>query len=78
VNLTIRPNPARTSTIVDLNGLNYSILKIVNLNGEVCRTYSLKGMTAIEIYKENLPSGIYLLIVEDSQKNVFTTKLVFE
>lgn len=78
VGLTIKPNPAKISTIIDFNGFNYSRLKIVNLYGEVCRTYSIKGMTTIEIYKENLPSGIYILIVEDNQKNVVTTKLVFE
>lgn len=76
--LTIRPNPISSSAIVEFDGNNYFKLKLVNLYGVAFHEYNIKGMSSIEIYKENLPSGIYLVLVEDNQKNVCTTKLIFE
>ena len=74
----IKPNPIQTKAIVDFNGNTNSRLKLVNLFGVVSREYNVKGMTSIEIAKENLSSGIYLLVIEDFQGNFSTAKLIFE
>lgn len=76
--LTIRPNPVHTSAIVEFGGNNYSKLKLVDLYGVVVSEYNIKGMTSLEIYKENLPSGVYFLIIGDLNGSLRTTKLIFE
>jgi len=76
--LKVTPNPIHTSGLVEFGGHNFSKLSLVNIYGMTLREYNVKEMTSLEIYKERLPSGIYLLVIEDFQGNFRTAKLIFE
>jgi hypothetical protein len=76
--IKVTPNPIRSKGLVEFGGHNFSKLSLVNMYGMTLQEYNVKGMDSLEIYKENLPSGIYLLVIEDFKGNLHTTKLIFE
>ena len=76
--IKISPNPIQTFGLVEFAGHDFSKLSLVNMFGMTLQEYNVKGMGSLEIYKENLPPGIYLLVIEDFKGNMCTAKLIFE
>ena len=76
--IKVTPNPIHTRGLVEFGGRNFSKLRLVNMYGMTLCEYNVKGMTSIEIYKENLSPGINLLVIEDLNGNFCTAKLIFE
>ncbi len=76
--IKVTPNPVNAKGFVELGGSHFSKMSLVNMYGMTLQEYNVKGMSSLEIYKENLPSGIYLLVIEDFKGNMCTAKLIFE
>lgn len=65
---TIFPNPADNKAVIDLQsfGSNNVSVKIFNAEGKELHTGQIKTNSGMEISTENLPSGIYVVIVESA------------
>lgn len=75
--LSVFPNPFSIRTTLKLNvNLAKATLTIINSFGQQVKL--IKGIEGreIEIYRDNLPSGIYFLLLEDENKIIAPEKLV--
>jgi len=69
------PNPVEDSFTLVLTE-PHSEIELLDLNGKVIRRYTT-NKERFEIYREAIPSGIYILNIESKNKS-FSEKLIFE
>ena len=78
-NITAYPNPA--NDIVAIKGayefINASI-ELYNMQGKPVQRYSMINGSSFSIQRKELPSGLYLLKILDSNAKVYTMKIIFE
>ena len=78
LNISVYPNPTKGNvTIKSEHALKNATLNLYNLNGQLVHFNENINSNSIELQRNSLPSGIYLLQISD-QKSVFNTKLIFE
>jgi hypothetical protein len=81
VQVIIYPNPVRNISDVVLNSafkVANAELKIYNLFGEVCRSYSGIKSNCLTIEKGNLHTGIYFYKLSQSNKVISEGKLIVD
>lgn len=77
-NFDIYPNPNSGNQITVKLGAQYSIpytLKLQNVLGQEIMNFENQIERELKLDMENMPSGVYLVIVQDSNKQVKTQKL---
>ncbi len=80
VTVSTAPNPFKDFTYLTFNnseGKVYS-LNIMNVTGQVVRSYSNIISSAVEIKRENLASGVYFAVLRSADGRFLTEKLIVE
>lgn len=76
--LLIFPNPMQNSTKILVSNSNKVEIKLMDLTGKEVHIKSVKQDNSIEIFKENLQSGIYLLTIIEQGFAQKTFKLIVD
>lgn len=73
------PNPTVHSSVMEFEtkGVNYNV-SVMDLTGRVLKTYFSNGGEAVNIRKDDLSSGMYLVNVIDSKNATASSKLIIE
>lgn len=73
----ISPNPAGSWVLVEPAFEEAYRLELVDVMGRVWRTYG-EQRGSVEIQRENLPSGMYFVVLRFAEGGVFSETLIFE
>jgi hypothetical protein len=77
--LLVYPNPARHLLYIHLNsGSLVESIKIINITGVTVYNQSSVNSSSIEVDLTHLSSGLYFVVVEDSQNIKYTKKIIIE
>lgn len=74
--LTIYPNPVRSFLTVSIDKMEMSKITVSNLEGKVITTYDAKKQTSMQLNFENYTPGVYTIIVETVDGQVFRDKII--
>ncbi len=74
--ITIFPNPAKD--VVTIKGNNIAQVQIINAEGKLITTNTLKDATNPSLRLAGLPAGVYLLSIKTTNGEVSVLKLVKE
>lgn len=79
VPVKLYPNPARQSLFVALEGKPDQAfqLTLLNLMGQTLWQGSASGQTTLEINRNHIPGGLYVLQIKDAE-NLYSTKVIFQ
>ena len=75
--LSVYPNPAQKSIVIETNTNNPRSYKILDYTGVVLKSGKIEG-PSVHLNIEELPSGIYMLSVTDEFQNSKVLKLIKE
>lgn len=75
--LEVRLKSDQPGFTVYFNGKNYTSLRLVDSFGAVRRVYNINGAASLEIRKENLATGVYLLVANGPKQKIATAKVAF-
>jgi hypothetical protein len=78
-NMDIYPNPATAKTTLTFDAANNAAhsLEILNLTGQVVRTYGAQTTSQFDIERGNLPSGMYFARVKNALGESRTVRFTF-
>lgn len=77
--LLVYPNPIRHQLYINLNsGSLVESIKIINLNGVTVYNQSSVNSSSIDLDLTQLSSGLYFVVVYDSQNIKYTKKIIIE
>lgn len=65
LNYKVFPNPAKEKIYLQFE--NLSSVQLLDLNGNLLKTYSVSNQSTLEINRNNLASGLYLLKLENER-----------
>lgn len=75
--INLFPNPVKEYLAIQFNGfISNKAIQIVNSCGQIVFEKEINGVEELIINRNNLPSGLYILKVSDSE-NLLTKKLIF-
>jgi hypothetical protein len=70
--LLIHPVPMSSTSQLDLRNLSGIVrIELVDASGRVVRRFSASGGRSIELYREDLENGAYIVHAADGHRNVF-------
>ena len=76
-NFAVYPNPFSSETTIKTSfPLNKAVVKLYNLMGEVVYQQSNLQGQSFMLHKNNLPSGIYYLMLSENNRTIATKKIV--
>ncbi len=75
--VTINPNPVVVSFKISFPE-GYRKLQVINIYGITGKEYNVSGHTSIEISREGMPSGIYLIRLTGDRVPGITIKAIFK
>ncbi len=77
-NINIYPNPANSSFVINSQqSMNNALINLYNLQGQLVQSYPNLSGTSLIIPRNNLPAGVYLLKIQDSQNQPYFTKVIY-
>jgi len=76
--IKISPNPIGSSARVELDNSSYKKLVVTDQYGRTMRKYNLEGTRSLNIDREDLARGIYLLTIYDKAGSTQTLKVIFD
>ena len=79
-NMDIYPNPAKFNTTLTFDNLNSSAhaLDILNVTGQLVRTYAAQTGSQFNIERGTMPAGLYFARVKNALGESKTVRFVFE
>ena len=79
-NMDIYPNPAKFNTTLTFDNLNSSAhaLEILNVTGQLVRTYAAQTGSQFSIERGTMPAGMYFARVKNTVGESKTVRFVFE
>ncbi len=75
--INIFPNPIHYEGIAEFSPNGYSSMDITDIYGIVRREYNIDGLSSLEIYKNELPTGVYFFVFIGKQGDRQTVKVIF-
>ena len=77
--ISVYPNPANTSfNISTKKPMQGAIINIYNIQGQLVQQSSNMSGSLFTLQRNNIPSGMYFLKIQDSTGKYFTAKVFFE
>lgn len=75
--IIIKPNPVADNAEITFAPV-YKKLEIISPLGQVVKNLNITGATSVRLNNNEIPPGIYIVLLSDKQGNKTTTKLVIE
>ena len=77
--ITMYPNPSRNIvTITSTTQLEATNIYLYNIQGELVQSHPNFNGYSLTIRRNNLPSGLYLLKIQNNKGEQFLKKIIFE
>lgn len=74
---SIYPNPAEDNFRIDFKNTGNYTIELFEIDGKKIRSFELKDTNFIQIDREKLPAGIYLITVSDKENFTIRKKISF-
>lgn len=76
--LNVFPNPAKDKAFINVGNINMKSLCVINMHGEIINVEFIMEDNLVSVKIDQLPTGIFAILLKDDSGNQFISRLIVE